>query len=144
MAFEIAKGTGSLGAGLAFAFSFLLTSPALAMEPAQPAPQAVQGAPGQTPPAFSPQCEVPATDLAAPAPLPNLTKALDEHRFNPFGFEIFVDLGIGEAGVGAEINARELATIARHDRLQNALPAIGAVHAAGAQGATFQVAILVE
>jgi lysophospholipase L1-like esterase len=84
MAFKIAKGTGSLGASLgaslAFAFSLLLTSAALPMEPAQPAPQPVPGASGQTPPAFSPQCEVPATDLAAPAPLPNLTKALDEHR----------------------------------------------------------------
>jgi acyl-CoA thioesterase-1 len=80
MAFKNAKRAGSLGAGLALAFSFLLTGPALAIDPAQPSPQAVQGAPGQTPPAFSPQCEVPATDLAAPAPLPNLTKALDEHR----------------------------------------------------------------
>jgi hypothetical protein len=36
---------------------------------------------------------------------------------DPFAFEIFVDLGIGEAGVGAEIDARQLAAIAGHDRL---------------------------
>ncbi len=30
-----------------------------------------------------------------------------------FGFQVFVDLGIGEARVGAEINARDLAVIAR-------------------------------
>ncbi len=42
--------------------------------------------------------------------------------FDPFPFEILVDLGIGEAGVGAEIEARNLAAIAGHDRLQDALP----------------------
>ena len=28
--------------------------------------------------------------------------------FDPFGFEVFVDIGIGEPGVGAEIDARTL------------------------------------
>ncbi len=64
--------------------------------------------------------------------------------FDPFPFEILVDLGIGEAGVGAEIEARNLAAIAGHDRLQDALPSIGAVNIAGPQGAAFQIAILVE
>ena len=59
--------------------------------------------------------------------------------FDPFAFEVAVDLGIGEAGVGPEIKARDFAAIARQDRLQNALPAIGAVHVAG-QGAAFQIA----
>jgi hypothetical protein len=34
--------------------------------------------------------------------------------------------------------------IPRHDRLQHRLPSIGAVNIAGAQGAAFQIAILVE
>ena len=34
--------------------------------------------------------------------------------------------------------------ISRHDRLQHRLPSIGAVNIAGAQGAAFQIAILVE
>jgi hypothetical protein len=42
-------------------------------------------------------------------------------------FEVLVDLGIGETRVGAEIDARDLALIARHDRLQHALPLIGAL-----------------
>ncbi len=45
--------------------------------------------------------------------------------FDPSAFEILIDLGIGEAGAGAEIDARERAAIARHDRLEHALPAIG-------------------
>ena len=52
-------------------------------------------------------------------------------EFDPFALEILVDFGIGEAGVGAEIDARQLAAIAGHDRLQCALPSIGAVHVAG-------------
>ena len=39
-----------------------------------------QGTPVQAPPALSPQCDVPAADIAAPAPLPNVSKALNEHR----------------------------------------------------------------
>ena len=62
----------------------------------------------------------------------------------PSAFEILVDLGIGETRVGAEIDARDLALIARHDRLQHALPFIGAVNIAGAQGAALQIAELVE
>ena len=61
-----------------------------------------------------------------------------------FGFEELVDLGIGEGGVGPEIDARDLAPIARHDRLEHALPAVGAVHVAGTQRAAFQIAELVE
>ena len=46
--------------------------------------------------------------------------------------------------VGAEIDARDLAVIARHDWLQDALPSVGAVNIAGAQGAALQIAKLVE
>jgi Enoyl-(Acyl carrier protein) reductase len=33
--------------------------------------------------------------------------------FDPFGFEKLVDLGIGKAGVGSEINERDLAAVVR-------------------------------
>src|SRR6202023_45100 len=64
--------------------------------------------------------------------------------FDPFGFEKLVDLGIGKAGVGSEINERDLAAIARHDRLQNLIPASCAVDVAGTKRAPFEVAELVE
>ena len=64
-------------------------------------------------------------------------------EFDPLALEILVDFGIGEAGVGAEIEARELAAIARHDRLQDAFPSIGAVDVARPQGAALQIAELV-
>ena len=64
--------------------------------------------------------------------------------FDPFAFEVAVDLGIGEACVRQELKARDFAAIARQDRLQNALPAIGAVNVAGPQGAALQTAELVE
>jgi hypothetical protein len=53
------------------------------------------------------------------------------------GFEKLIDVRIGEARVGAKIDARDLAAIARQDRLQRTLPSIGAVDVAGAQGAAF-------
>ncbi len=64
--------------------------------------------------------------------------------FDPFAFEILIDFGIGEAGVGAEIEARDLASIARHNRLQDVRPAVGTVNVPRSQRAAFQVAILVE
>ena len=36
--------------------------------------------------------------------------------FDPFSPQIFVHLGIGEAGVGTKINARDFTLIPRHDR----------------------------
>ena len=58
--------------------------------------------------------------------------------------QIFVHLGIGEAGVGTKINARDFTLIPRHDRLQYCLPSVGVVNIARAQGAAFQIAKLVE
>jgi hypothetical protein len=60
------------------------------------------------------------------------------------GFEKLIDIGIGEAGVGTEISARDLALIPRHDRLQNALSSIGAVNVTWAQQGASQVTELVE
>lgn len=61
--------------------------------------------------------------------------------FDPLGFEEAVDLGIGKARVSAEIEARDLAAIARYDRVEHILPAIGAVEVAGTQGAAFEVVV---
>ena len=63
---------------------------------------------------------------------------------DPLGFEVFVDLGICEARVGPEIDARHLALVARYDRREHVSPSVGAVDIAGTQRATFQIAELVE
>ena len=64
--------------------------------------------------------------------------------FDALGFEVAIDIGIGEAGVDAEVDARDFASIAPHDRFENALPAIGAVNVPRPQGAALQIAELVE
>ena len=64
--------------------------------------------------------------------------------FDPFAFEELVDIGIGKAGVGPEVEARDLALVSRHDRLQDAFPPIGTVNVAGTKCAAFQIAELVE
>ena len=63
---------------------------------------------------------------------------------DPLRFEELVDIGIRKAGVGAEIEARDLAPIACHDRVEHVVPAVGAVHVAGTKRTAFQVAELVE
>ena len=60
------------------------------------------------------------------------------------GFEILVDIGIGEARVGAEIAARDLALISPYDGLQHSVPSVSAVNIAGTKRAAFQVTELVE
>src|SRR3984893_15296619 len=64
--------------------------------------------------------------------------------FDPLRLQILVNLGICEAGVGAKIKARDLALITRNDRLQHALPTIGAMNVPGTQRALLQIAELVE
>ena len=76
--------------------------------------------------------------------LQNAVRRQSDRIFDPLGFEEVVNVWIGEARVSPKINARELAAITRHDRLQHIFPAIGAVDIAGAQGASFQIAELVE
>jgi hypothetical protein len=63
---------------------------------------------------------------------------------DPLAFEIFVNVGVGESRVASKINAREFALVADDDRLQHALPVVGAVDVAGTQRAPFQIAELVE
>lgn len=76
--------------------------------------------------------------------LQNTLPGQPDRILDPFGFEILVDRGICEARVGAAINAGHLALVARHDRLQHALPAIGAMDIARTQRAPLQIAELIE
>src|SRR5207253_1281327 len=64
--------------------------------------------------------------------------------FDPFGFEELVDLWVCEAGIGSKIDARDLAPVTRHDRVEHFLPAVRAVDVAGTQGTAFQIAELIE
>jgi hypothetical protein len=64
--------------------------------------------------------------------------------FDPLGLQIPVDFRVREASVGAEIDARNLAPIPRHDRLQHRVPSIGAGDVAGTKRAPLEVAELVE
>src|SRR5712692_2775948 len=50
---------------------------------------------------------------------------------DPLRFEKLVDLGIGKAGVSPEIDAQDLALVARHDGLEHSAPSVGAVNIAG-------------
>src|SRR5215469_2906717 len=60
------------------------------------------------------------------------------------GFEELVDIGIGKSSIGADVEARDLAAIARHDRRQHVPPAVRAVDVTGTQRRAFQVTELVE
>ncbi len=44
---------------------------------------------------------------------------------DPLRFEKLVDLGIGKAGVSPEIDAQDLALVARHDGLEHSAPSVG-------------------
>jgi hypothetical protein len=57
--------------------------------------------------------------------------------FDPLGFQELVDLRHGERCVSAEIDT--LALVSCNDRLEHAVPAVGAVHVAGTQGAAFEI-----
>ena len=58
------------------------TPRAASARPLPPSTAETSPAPTQipAPPALSPPCEAPASDIAAPGPLPNVVKALGEHR----------------------------------------------------------------
>ena len=63
---------------------------------------------------------------------------------DPLVFQVLVDPWHGEGRVGAEIDARDLAPIARHDRVEHVLPAVSAVDVAGTQRTAFEITKLVE
>ncbi len=64
--------------------------------------------------------------------------------FVTFGFQEFVEVRQGKGSIPSEIAARVPFPVALDDRPQNVAPAVGAVDVAGAQGAPFQIAELVE
>jgi len=51
--------------------------------------------------------------------------------FDVFSLQVLVDAWHGECGIGPEIDAPDPAAIPQDDRLEHALPAVGAVHVAG-------------
>ena len=55
---------------------------------------------------------------------------------DPLGFQVLVDARHGEGRVGAEVEARDLAAIAGHDRVEHVVPAVGAVDVAGTKGSS--------
>src|SRR5205085_8889437 len=59
-------------------------------------------------------------------------------------FEALVYLRVRESRVAPEIEALHAASVAGNHRLQQRAPAVGAVHVAGPQGATLDIAKLVE
>jgi hypothetical protein len=83
-------------------------------------------------------------EQVADAFLQDAVRRKPDRVLDAFRFQILVDIGIGEARVGAEIDARDLAAIARHDGLQHIPPAVGAVNVVGTKRAAFQIAELVE
>ena len=60
------------------------------------------------------------------------------------GFQKLVDVRGGEGGIPSEIQPYLPPLVANDNRLQHAIPVIGAVDIAGAQGASFQITELVE
>ena len=68
--------------------------------------------------------------------LQNLVRRQTDRIFDPLGFEALVDPRHGEGGIGAEVDAKDLALIAHDDRFEHTLPAVGAVHVAGTQDVT--------
>ena len=61
-----------------------------------------------------------------------------------FGFEEFVDLGIGEGRVARKIQALHDVPVAGDHRLQHRSPAGGTVHVAWPQRAALDIAELIE
>jgi len=76
--------------------------------------------------------------------LQDLIGGQTDRILDPLSFEALIDTRHGEGSIGPEIDSQDLALIAHDDRLEHALPAVGAVHVAGTQDAAFQVAELVE
>jgi hypothetical protein len=61
-----------------------------------------------------------------------------------FGLQEFVEFGLGEGGIGAEVEIDASLSIPRDHRLQQRLPAFSTVSIAGTQKAALEVAELVE
>src|SRR5262245_42833620 len=81
--------------------------------------------------------------IADPA-LQNLVGRQPDRILDPLRFEKPVELGHGKGCIGSKIDARDLASIALHDRAEHILPAVGAVYVAGTQSTAFEVAKLIE
>ncbi len=61
-----------------------------------------------------------------------------------FGFQKFVDTRCRKGGIPSEVAAQVPFPVTLNDGFQNVPPSVGAVDVAGAQGASFQIAKLIE
>ena len=74
---------------------------------------------------------VQACSRAARPTRPDAVRWQSDCVFNPLSFEELVNLRIGEPRVRPKIDARDFPLVPLDNRLQHALPAIGAVDVAG-------------
>src|SRR5262249_21272066 len=63
--------------------------------------------------------------------LQDLVGGQTDRVFDVLSLQVLVDAWHGECGIGPEIDAPDPAAIPQDDRLEHALPAVGAVHVAG-------------
>src|SRR5262249_2217694 len=99
---------------------------------------------GMEPPDFIGRSSDRTLEQVANPTLQDLVGRQPDRILDPLRFEKLVDLGHGEGCIGSKIDARDLASIALHDRVEHILPAVGAVDIAGTQRGAFQVTELIE
>ena len=76
--------------------------------------------------------------------LQDLVGVKADRVLEPPGFEIGVDIGIGEGRISAKGAAYRVAPVAGHDGIKHIFPAIGGMHIARTERATLQITELVE
>jgi hypothetical protein len=76
--------------------------------------------------------------------LENLIGRQPDRVFESFGLQELVDLRVREGGIGAEVAAFELTSVAGHDRLNHLLPTVRRMNVAGTKRGAFQIAELIE
>ena len=76
--------------------------------------------------------------------LENLISRKADRVLNPFGFQELVHIRLSEGGIASKGDACRRSSVACDHRLENRFPSVGAVHVAGAERASFQVARLIE
>ena len=99
---------------------------------------------GMEPPDFIGRSSDRTLEQVANPTLQDLVGRQPDRVFDVLSLQVLVDARHGEGGIGTEIDAQDLALIAYDDRLEHVLPAVGAVHVAGAQDAALQIAELIE
>jgi hypothetical protein len=76
--------------------------------------------------------------------LENLIGRQPDRVFESFGLQELVDLRVCEGGIGAEVAAFELTSVAGRDRLNRLLPTVRRMNVAGTKRRAFQIAELID